>query len=102
MPLSEIVMDFFDILKSKSQGYASVDFVFDRFQKADLVIGELNNDHTTPTFCIPQQFPHNPGGIGYGSLWNYQQVIHNKDFWVWSFIYDVSGIESADCLLNIQ
>jgi len=37
MPLSEIVMDFFDILKSKSQGYASVDFVFDRFQKADLV-----------------------------------------------------------------
>ena len=38
MPLSEIVMDFFDILKSKSQGYASVDFVFDRFQKADLVI----------------------------------------------------------------
>ena len=37
MPLSEIVMDFFDILKSKSQGYASVDFVFDRFQTAKLV-----------------------------------------------------------------
>tara|TARA_B000000565_G_scaffold177335_1_gene134456 strand:+ start:329 stop:2119 length:1791 start_codon:yes stop_codon:yes gene_type:complete len=37
MPLSEIVMDFFDILKSKSQGYASVDFVFDRFQNAELV-----------------------------------------------------------------
>ena len=37
MPLSEIVMDFFDNLKSKSQGYASVDFVFDRFQNAELV-----------------------------------------------------------------
>jgi GTP-binding protein LepA len=37
MPLSEIVMDFFDTLKSKSQGYASVDFVFDRFQAAELV-----------------------------------------------------------------
>lgn len=37
MPLSEIVMDFFDTLKSKSQGYASVDFVFDRYQAADLV-----------------------------------------------------------------
>ena len=37
MPLSEIVMDFFDILKSKSQGYASVDFVFDRYQHSDLV-----------------------------------------------------------------
>tara|TARA_A200000113_G_C8873173_1_gene357531 strand:- start:35 stop:1825 length:1791 start_codon:yes stop_codon:yes gene_type:complete len=37
MPLSEIVMDFFDTLKSKSQGYASVDFVFDRYQQSDLV-----------------------------------------------------------------
>ena len=37
MPLSEIVMDFFDTLKSKSKGYASVDFVFDRYQAADLV-----------------------------------------------------------------
>lgn len=37
MPLSEIVMDFFNILKSKSQGYASVDFVFNRYQHADLV-----------------------------------------------------------------
>jgi GTP-binding protein LepA len=37
MPLSEIVMDFFDTLKSKSQGYASVDFVFDRYQHSDLV-----------------------------------------------------------------
>ena len=37
MPLSEIVMDFFDTLKSKSQGYASVDVVFDRYQSADLV-----------------------------------------------------------------
>ena len=37
MPLSEIVMDFFDTLKSKSQGYASVDFVFNRFQNAELV-----------------------------------------------------------------
>ena len=37
IPLSEIVMDFFDTLKSKSQGYASVDFVFDRFQAAELV-----------------------------------------------------------------
>ena len=71
-------------------------------EKADLVIGEIDNDQTPPTIWIPQQFPHNPGGIGYGSLWNYQQVIHDKDFWVWSFIYDVSGIESADFCYRID
>ncbi len=37
LPLSEIVMDFFDLLKSKSQGYASVDFSFDRYEKSELV-----------------------------------------------------------------
>jgi GTP-binding protein LepA len=37
MPLSEVVMDFFDRLKSVSRGYASFDYDFARFQAADLV-----------------------------------------------------------------
>ena len=37
VPLSEVVLDFFDRLKSISQGYASLDCSFDRFQVADLV-----------------------------------------------------------------
>ena len=37
LPLSEIVMDFFDLLKSNSQGYASLDFSFDRYEKSELV-----------------------------------------------------------------
>ncbi|VAW50579.1 Translation elongation factor LepA [hydrothermal vent metagenome] len=37
MPLSEVVLDFFDRLKSVSRGYASFDYEFDRFQVADLV-----------------------------------------------------------------
>jgi GTP-binding protein LepA len=37
MPLSELVMDFFDRLKSVSRGYASFDYDFARFQAADLV-----------------------------------------------------------------
>ena len=37
MPLSEVVLDFFDKLKSVSRGYASFDYEFDRFQDADLV-----------------------------------------------------------------
>ena len=37
MPLSEVVLDFFDRLKSVSRGYASFEYEFLRFQVADLV-----------------------------------------------------------------
>ena len=37
MPLSEVVLDFFDRLKSVSRGFASFDYEFLRFQVADLV-----------------------------------------------------------------
>jgi len=37
MPLNEIVMDFYDRLKSKTQGYASLDYEIIGYQPADLV-----------------------------------------------------------------
>ncbi len=37
LPLSEVVLDFFDRLKSVSRGYASLDYHFTRFQAANLV-----------------------------------------------------------------
>ncbi len=37
IPMSEVVLDFFDRLKSASRGYASLDYHFVRFQLADLV-----------------------------------------------------------------
>ena len=37
LPMSEVVMDFFDRLKSVSRGFASLDYSFVRFQAASLV-----------------------------------------------------------------
>ena len=37
LPIAEVVLDFFDRLKSCSRGYASLDYNFVRFQQANLV-----------------------------------------------------------------
>ena len=37
IPMGEVVLDFFDRLKSTSRGYASLDYGFKRFQTADMV-----------------------------------------------------------------
>jgi GTP-binding protein LepA len=37
LPMAEVVLDFFDRLKSVSRGFASLDYSFERFEAANLV-----------------------------------------------------------------
>ncbi len=71
-------------------------------EHADQVIGDGSQDATPPTVWIPQQFPHNPGGTGFGALWNYQTVQHDRDFWIWTFAYDVSGVDAVQFCYRID
>ncbi len=53
MPLSEVVLDFFDRLKSVSRGYASFDYSFLRFQASDLVkVDILINGETVDALAV--------------------------------------------------
>ena len=42
LPLNEIVYDFFDCIKSKTKGYASVDYEFKEYKRAELVKLDLH------------------------------------------------------------
>lgn len=58
LPLSELVTDFFDTMKSLSQGYASLDYEQDRYEHADIkkVIFHLNGDPVDAlTFLVHEQ-----------------------------------------------
>ncbi|MDQ3879710.1 MAG: translation elongation factor 4 [Chloroflexota bacterium] len=37
LPLAELIVDFYDLLKSRTQGYASLDYTFAGYRPADLV-----------------------------------------------------------------
>lgn len=63
---------------------------------ADQVISmHSGTDPTPPNVFIPQRFPWNPGGMGFGPVYGYQQHQNSSDFHVWTFAYDVSGLQSV-------
>ncbi len=52
-------------------------------------------DNTPPSVFIPQRYPYNPGGTGFGPTYGYQQHQNSSDFTVWTFAFDVSGLENV-------
>ena len=52
-------------------------------------------DNTPPSVFIPQRYPYNPGGTGWGPTTGYKKIQYPSDFTVWTFAYDVSGLSSV-------
>jgi len=67
---------------------------------ADIVIGDASLDATPPTIWLPQRHPWNPGSLNFGPQYGYQQYIDDGDFWIWTFVDDVSGV--ADVALKYR
>ncbi|GAB4324011.1 MAG: hypothetical protein Kow00127_16700 [Bacteroidales bacterium] len=62
---------------------------------ADQVINaHPGTDNTPPTVFIPQRYPYNPGGTGFGPTYGYQQIQNSSDFTIWTFAYDASDIQT--------
>ena len=59
-------------------------------------------DTTKPSVFIPQRWPYNPGEKGYGAPYAYKDFLNSADFTVYTFAYDVSGIQKSELKYRID
>ena len=70
---------------------------------AALPVTRQGPDNVGPTVWLPQRLPWNPGGRGGGSLWGYPGgagAIMPRDFHVWTFVHDLSGVARVELMLR--
>ena len=80
LPMSEVVLDFFDRLKSSSRGYASLDYSFESFQSADLVKLEIliNGDAVDALALIVHK--ENSRSVGFALTKKMKELIPRQMF----------------------
>lgn len=70
---------------------------------ADQVINSyFGPDETAPNVFIPQRWPYNPGGEAFGPTAGYQVRQNGTDCTVWTFAYDVSGMQSVNLKYRVD
>ena len=62
-------------------------------ERARRVHGGGGADPVPPTIWFPQRYPDNPGGLNFGPLYGYRQVEMGPQFYVWTFVHDISGVD---------
>lgn len=57
-------------------------------------------DTTAPSVWRPYRLPYNPGSYQYGSLTHYQWQMQSTDFYVYTFVFDVSGVKRVQLFVR--
>ncbi|MGZ3182904.1 MAG: carbohydrate binding domain-containing protein [Telluria sp.] len=64
------------------------------------VQANLANDHTGPSVWWPQRYPYNPGSVNASKAEGWTVQHYSRDFAVYTYGYDVSGIASARVMVR--